>query len=245
MTDALAQLAVRLNALANTLGSFLLVPVAVLPGWLSATIVAVVSGLLLLVAFKYTSNQKAIKRVRDDINAHLLALRLFKDSPLVALRAQGRILQGAFRLFILSLVPILVMSLPALLILGQLALWYQLRPLRVGEEAVITLKLKDDTSAWPVVSLRPIGALEVTVGPVRVLSKREVCWNVKARATGYHRLDFQANEKSAGTSRPSQGAITASISRLANSPAARNSRSTMALCKSVHSDQGGTGGIFS
>ena len=35
----------------------------------------------------------------------------------------------------------LVMVVPVILILGQLSLWYQARPLRVGEEAVVTLKL--------------------------------------------------------------------------------------------------------
>jgi hypothetical protein len=146
----------------------------------------------LLVVFKYTSNQDAIKRVRDDINAHLLALKLFKDSTSVSLRAQGRILAGAGRLFVLALVPMLVMAVPVCLILGQLALWYQARPLRVGEQAVVTLKLNvKPGSTWPDVQLRPTGAVEVATGPVRVLSQQEVCWDVKAVAGGEHRLEFQ------------------------------------------------------
>src|SRR5207302_273278 len=151
----------------------------VLPGWLSATIVAAATGVLLLVVFKHTSNQRAIKRVRDDINAHLLALKLFKDSTSVTLRAQGRILVGALRLFVLAVVPMLIMAVPVCLILGQLALWYQARPLRVGEDAVITVKLNGGAaSSRPDVRLRPSSAVEVTTGPIRVLSKREVCWDV-------------------------------------------------------------------
>ena len=159
--------------------------------------------MLLLAVFKYTSNQRAIKRVRDDINANLLALKLFKDSARVALAAQGRILLGAGRLFVLALVPMLVMAVPVTLLLGQLALWYQARPLRVGEDAVITLKLNGDAgSTWPAVSLEPTDAVEVTVGPVRVRSKREVCWNVKAREPGSHRLVFQVGDQ---TSRQGAG----------------------------------------
>ena len=41
-----------------------------------------------------------------------------------------------------TIVPMLVMVVPVLLILGQLALWYQSRPLQTGEEAVLTVKLK-------------------------------------------------------------------------------------------------------
>src|SRR5207245_9464483 len=95
----------------------------------------------LLVVFKYTSNQHAIKRVKDDIKANLLALKLFKDSAAVALRAQGRILVSAFRLAVFSIVPMLVMVVPVVLILGQLALWYRSGPLQVGGDAVLTLQL--------------------------------------------------------------------------------------------------------
>src|SRR5947199_5505318 len=123
--DILARVVNWLNRAANALGRPLLAPIAVLPGWLSATVIATVTGVLLLVVFKYTSNQRTIKRVRDDINANLLALKLFKDSASVTLRAQGRMIVGGFRLMVLALVPMLVMALPVTLLLGQLSLWYQ------------------------------------------------------------------------------------------------------------------------
>jgi hypothetical protein len=195
--DLLVRIVACSSCAATMLARPLLAPIGVLPGWLSATIIAAATGVLLLVVFKYTSDQRAIKRVRDDINAHLLALKLFKDSTRVSLRAQGRILSGALKLFVLAIVPMLVMVAPVCLILGQLGLWYQARPLRVGEEAVVTLKLAGDgPSSWPPVRLLPIDAVETTIGPVRVLSKREVCWNIKGRAPGYHRLDFQVGETS-------------------------------------------------
>jgi hypothetical protein len=194
VTDLLAQVVVWLNGLANALGRVVLAPVALLPGWLSATLAAAATGVLLLVVFKYTSNQRAIKRVRDDIKAHLLALKLFKDSTGVAMRAQGRILVGAFWLLVLAVVPMLFMIVPVILILGQLGLWYQYRPLRVGEEAVVTMKLAGPADApWPDVRLEPSGATEVVVGPVRVKSEREVCWNIKAREKGYQHLQFQVD----------------------------------------------------
>jgi hypothetical protein len=192
--DVLTQVVVWLNAGANALGWVLLAPVAALPGWLSATLVSAATGVLLLAVFKYTSNQKAIRRVRANINSELLALKLFKDSAAVALRAQGRVLLGASQLLLLAVVPLLVMVVPVCLLLGQLALWYQARPLRVGEDAVVTLKLAGTVeSSWPDVRLEPSDAVDVAIGPVRVFSKREVCWNIIARQRGYHRLRFLVN----------------------------------------------------
>jgi uncharacterized membrane protein (DUF106 family) len=190
---------VWLNAVANALGRVFFAPIGFLPGWLSATVVAAATGLLLLIVFKYTSHQRAIKSARNDIKANLLTLKLFKDSALIALGAQGRILHGAFRLMVLALVPMLVMTVPVLLLLGQLAPWYQSRPLRVGEETVVTLKLRGDpASSWPEVRLKPNDAIEVTAGPVRVQSKREICWSIKARQPGYHQLEFEVDGEVAG-----------------------------------------------
>ena len=192
----LTQLIVWLNAVANALGRLALGANAVLPGWLSATLVSVVSGILFLLAFKYVSNQRAIKRVKDDIKANLLALKLFKDSAAVALRAQGSILFAALRLMTLSLVPTVVMIVPVLLILGQLALWYQARPLHVGEDAVVTVSLKPaDSAAASTVELEPTSAIENALGPVHIRSKHEVCWNIRALESGYHRLTFHAGSE--------------------------------------------------
>jgi hypothetical protein len=226
----LTQTIVWLNTGANALGSILLAPLAVLPGWLSATLVAVVSGLLLLLIFKYTSQQQTIKAVRRQIKAELLTLRLFKESTRVSLQAQGRIMSAAGHLALLAIVPILLMAVPVSLLLAQLALWYQSRPLHVGEKTVLTMKLNGDTgSSWPTIRFQPIEsaalpqlsattvglvgtpwgqgpylaaasvypgraqAVDVVVGPVRVFSKREVCWDLMACRKGTHHLVFEVD----------------------------------------------------
>jgi hypothetical protein len=197
VTDLLTQLVVWVNAAANALGRWLLAPIGATPEWLSATAVAAATGVLLLVAFKYTSNQRAIQRVRDDVTASLLSLKLFKDSPGATVRAQGRLLLGAGRLFVLALAPAAIMTVPVTLLLVQLAAWYQQRPLAVGEEAVVTLWLQDDADApLPDVDLTASPAVETTPpGRVRVWSERKVFWNVKARENGYHRLDFRVGDR--------------------------------------------------
>ena len=98
---------------------------------------------------------------------------------------------GAFRLMLLAVVPMLVMALPVTLLLSQLGLWYQRRPLRVNEEAVLTVALGGDAKAhWPEVRLRPTDGVSVDVGPGRVRSQREVCWRIKGNNAGLQRLVF-------------------------------------------------------
>ena len=191
MTDFPAQLVTWVNVVTNALGEFLLSPLGSLPGWLSNTIISAVAGVLLLIIFKYTSNQRAIGRVRDDIKAHMLALKLFKDSLVVTLKAQGRVFRGAFLLLFHAILPMLVMIVPVSLLLGQMSLWYQSRPLGNGEEALVVMALNGDMeSAWPEVSIKSTGGAEVTTGPVRVLSKRQIYWKIKAVEDGYSEIDF-------------------------------------------------------
>jgi uncharacterized membrane protein (DUF106 family) len=179
------------NVLANALGRFLLAPIGMLPGWLSNTIISAIAGLLMLIVFKHTSNQRAIGRIKDDIKAHMLALKLFKDSLSVTLQ---RIFKGALLLPLHSLGPMLVMAIPVSLLLAQMGLWYQSRPLLPGEAAVMTVKLNDNVERpWPIVRIEPTPVVEVTVGPVRVFSKREICWEIKALEDGKHDITIHVD----------------------------------------------------
>lgn len=192
----LTQLVVWLNALAGGIAGVALAPVAWLPGWLSATAIAVATGIAMLYVFKHTSNQSAIQRTRNRIRANLLALSLFKDDLRVGLRCQGELLLGAVRLLTLSFVPMLVMLAPMCLLLGQLSLWYQARPLGVGEETVVTVRLADrEGQPVPEVRLTDSSSFELGAGPVRVPGKHLICWSIVAKEPGIHHLTFGVDEQ--------------------------------------------------
>jgi hypothetical protein len=166
------------------------------PGWVSTTTIATVTGVLMLFAFKYTSRQSAIKQTRNQIKANLLSLSLFKENVWVGLQAQGRILANAGRLMWLSLIPMLVMTIPMILLLGQLALWYQARPLQANEEAVLTVRLNAGTKdALDKIALEPNEGIESAVGPVRVPTKDMVCWSIRAHEPGLHELTLKIDQR--------------------------------------------------
>jgi uncharacterized membrane protein (DUF106 family) len=190
------QLITWLNVVTNAIGGLLLAPVAAVPGWLSITVISAVLGVLLLVIFKYTSNQKAIGRVRDDIKANLLAVKLFKDSISVTFRSQARVFAGSFKLLFYAIVPMLVMIIPVCLILAQMGLWYQARPLKPSDEPVmVKLKLNNNIGTLPPVTLKSLPAARIMIGPVRVFSKKEIYWKIKPIGDGYHPLIFHVGDR--------------------------------------------------
>ncbi len=195
--NILVQIITWINVLTNALGQFLLThPIAGLSGWLSNTIISVILGPLLLLFFKYISNQTAIERARDDMKAHMLALKLFKDSFSVTLRAPLGLFHGALRLLFHSIRPLLIMFIPVLLLLVQMGLWYQYRPLKPGQYSVVTMTLNGNSdSPWPMVTLKPAPAVQITTGPVRIFSQRQICWEIKARQNTSEPLIFQVDDQ--------------------------------------------------
>ena len=184
------------NVITNALGELFLAPVALVPGWVSITVISAVLGVLLLVIFKYTSNQMAIGRVRDDIKANLLAVRLFKDSISVTFRSQARVFAGSFKLLFYSIVPMLVMIVPVCLILAQMGMWYQARPLKPSDEPVmVKLKLNNTLDTLPQVILEPSPAARTMIGPVRIFSKKEVYWKIKPIEDGNYNLIFHVGDQ--------------------------------------------------
>jgi uncharacterized membrane protein (DUF106 family) len=193
MTEVLVQIVSFLNVISNFIGQILSVPITRLSGWQSNTIISSVMGVVFLMIYKYTSNQNAIGKVKDNIKAQMLAMKLFKDSVAVTLQAQRRVFKSAFLLLYYSIRPMAVMIVPVLLILAQMALWYQAQPLTVGQESIITMELNDrEGFSLSDVSIQTGDACAVVTGPVKVLSQGRVYWKIKTAKSGLHKITFTA-----------------------------------------------------
>jgi hypothetical protein len=153
--------------------------------WFGMAAVSLLTALLMLEVYKHTSNQAAIRRAKDKIKAHLLELRLFKDSMPVTLRAQGAILKANLSYLAANLKPLLVMIVPLVLILAQLSLWFDRAPLQPGEETLVKVGLEEKTDPLSLpIELETSPGLEITSPAVRIPDEHEVAWRFKAVATG-------------------------------------------------------------
>ena len=68
------------------------------PRWLSLVLLSAVVGVIALIVVRYCSNQAAIGRVKDDIKANMLSLKLFKDELRVVLKAQARLVRAGLKM---------------------------------------------------------------------------------------------------------------------------------------------------
>lgn len=126
----------------TAIGDLVFSAVALLSPIAGLVLMSAVLGFLMLMAWRYTSNQAAIADVRRKIAAHLLATRLFKDSLAVTFRAQRQIIWQAIRLLGHAVRPTLIMLIPFTLVLSQIGLRYESRPAPVGKPIRVTATVK-------------------------------------------------------------------------------------------------------
>ena len=159
--------------------------------FLTLAVFSAAAGVLILWIFKVCSNQRALKRARGRVRAHLLAIRLFADDPVVILRAQGRLLAWNGRYLALLLPPFLVVAIPLFLMWDRLDAVWGRAPLAPGDAVVVTARLRPDA---PDAQLAAPGWLAVETAAVHVPAEHEVSWRVRVRQSGSGQLSVRAGE---------------------------------------------------
>ncbi len=179
-----------LNGIMTAVFDAIYAPLNVLPHWFSLTLLSGMLGVVALLVVKYASNQTAIGRVKDDIKANMLAIKLFKDEMRVMFGAQRRLIWAALRMQYHMLLPVLVMFIPFVLMAAQMGLRYQWRPLEVGEEVVLTAVLQADADGSSLDLQIPEQAGFKAHDRVRVTSDQSVSWHLRAEEDGVHTIEI-------------------------------------------------------
>ena len=185
-----------LNGVLTRLFDVLLWPFRGLPPIWALIAISFVTGILMLWIFGKVSNQTKIRTVRERIRGNLIGIRLFGDDLGMLFRLQGRILRQTASYLGHSLLPMLVMLVPILLVLTQMNLRFSVRPMKPGEQAVVTVRLRDASPMREQIRLEvPDGVVLETSG-VRIddVSEdfREVAWRIRAEESGEYKLLVKA-----------------------------------------------------
>ncbi len=150
-------------------------------GMWSLAPLSILIGAVLLWFFGRVSNQKEIREARRRLQACLYELRLFVDEPRLVWRAQIALLRANFRYLALMLYPVVLLTIPMVLIFAALEPFYGKMPLRPGSATVVTIKMAYplNPSLPPPILQGPPG-VSVETPAVRVLGEREVSWRIRA-----------------------------------------------------------------
>jgi hypothetical protein len=154
-----------------------------LPSLAVLSVFAVLTAVLTLLVVRWTSNQKAIRLVKDRMGARVLEVRLFSDQPRVVLRAYFTLLGDTGLYLRHSLRPLIVLAVPLLLLFTQLEAYFGRTPVDPGQDFLIHATFQNADALTNSV-LRPPPGLDLTAPPVHIPSERRVDWRLKAERPG-------------------------------------------------------------
>lgn len=169
-----------LHAVLRALTQAMFAPLAGLPSWVALVVWSAAFGIVAAIAFRYTSNQAALRRAGDRMRVHLLALRLFRDELGVTLRSIAGLFGAVLLRLLHSLPPLAAMLVPFGLLVAQFAMWYEFAPLRPGASVLVELSVSP--GAWAQyggLELRPPAQVQVEAVH-RDPARAQVCWRLAA-----------------------------------------------------------------
>lgn len=169
-----------LNAIVGNITAAMLAPFAALPAWVGLVVLSLLAGAFAGVIYRFTSNQAALKRVAGEVSASLLAMRIYNEDFVVALRSQGRLLKASGLRIWYSLPPVVVLIVPFGIALGHLAMWYEFRPLKPGDAVLVKLTARGES--WDAVKDVPLAAPDgfTVESRVRDINNKTVTWRLRA-----------------------------------------------------------------
>lgn len=162
--------------------------------WYGMIAVSLISSIVLLALFKITSKRQAIRDNKNRAVARLLELLLFKDDIVVNLGALWRTILANFKYMGTMIRPLLFGLVPFTLILIQVSVWFANRPLETGETVLLKATLSNNASAiQQAVSLETTPGVTVETQAVRIPSRNEIAWRLRAVSSGPQSVDLLIN----------------------------------------------------
>ena len=187
--------------------------------WLALAAAALATSLLVLLIVRWTSSPATIVRARGRLVARVLELVLFRHDALVSFTAAGRILAANLAYLRTLLFPLTASIIPCVLILAQLSCWFDNRPLRVGETAVLEVRLRAGTSVIDrPLNLSGAQAVQIETDGVRIPRLSEIDWRLRAAHPGVDRLEIHFGDEPAITKQIVVGEDFQKVSRRHTQP---------------------------
>ena len=154
-------------------------------------VVSLAVGLLMVVLFGYTSDQRAIGIAKDQLKAHLLAVRLYRDQIPVVMGSYGKILRGTGRYLKLAFKPLLYVIIPITLLMVQIDRYLGATPIPPNVPFLLTVYTTGGEALNDVTVDLPAG-ITMTAPPVHVPSTNEIVWRLVGSKEGKYEVKTAA-----------------------------------------------------
>ena len=183
------------NLILNTVGDVVMMPFRLATPWPGVVAFSVFVAVLAMVAYKYTSDQTALRNARNRMVARVLEIRLYQDDIMGIFGITLRILAASFVYIKQSFRPLVVMFVPVCLILIQMAAWFEHRPLEPGDSVLLTVTCDDAVDVLSADMSATVGdGLVLETEAFRAPHESVVAWRVGATAPADSWIDVSLGD---------------------------------------------------
>jgi hypothetical protein len=152
-------------------------------------------GIVAIVAFKYTSNQKGIANVKRQLSMHLLEIRLFRDDIFQVVKSTFMIVVKNPIYIGHNLIPVAVMIIPMIGVMTHLVAHYGYDASETGSTELLRVVLDPEGPVTTEqVSLFLPKGIALDAPPVRT-ADGQVFWRLKAEEPGDHVLEISVGNE--------------------------------------------------
>jgi uncharacterized membrane protein (DUF106 family) len=162
-------------------------------------LLSLIVGLLMVILFGYTSDQKAIGIAKDQLKAHLLAVRLYRDQIPVVMGAYGKILRGTGRYLKLAFKPLLYIVIPIILLMVEVDRYLGATPIPPNTPFLLTVRLVGSDGLNGIandiandVALELPSQIAMTAPAVHIPAENEIVWRLAGSQEGKYEVKIAA-----------------------------------------------------
>lgn len=155
-------------------------------------ILSLITALIVLLIFRFFSNQEKIRQAKNKMKAHLLELTLFRNDFRILMSAQKNLLINNAKYLTHTLRPLAIIIIPMAILLVPANNWFGYAPIKPGETAIVKIKLTGKAGVQGNNLLFNCSeGISIESPPINIPEDNEINLKIKARKRGNHNLTIK------------------------------------------------------
>ncbi|MBI2129395.1 DUF106 domain-containing protein [Candidatus Woesearchaeota archaeon] len=168
-------------------------PLLQLNTFLAIFIISLIISLIIIIAYKYLTNQKLMKEMKDDLKKYQAETKQNKNDPKKVMEIQKKSMEINMKYMSHSMRPTLITLLPVILIYGWLAANFAYHPILPGQDFTTTLEFVEGATGNVMLNIIPEG-IAISGNETQQIAGNKIVWKLTGKE-GEYKLTYSLNNK--------------------------------------------------
>ena len=167
-------------------------PFLALPPLLAMVIISLIIAVIIVLAYKYMTNQKEMKEMKDKLKEYQKKMKGLRNDPKALMAVQKEAMQLNMKYMTHSMKPTLITFLPIIIIYGWLSAHFGFLPIEAGDTFTTTVTF--DKGITGLVEIRPTEEFSLLSNSTQEIINNTAKWELKAEKEGEYLIEYVYND---------------------------------------------------